>query len=114
MPGQPTLPTDNNGNPVQAGRTVSTVDESATPKASPITVSGSILELVAPSDARAITISVSVDSGPLRISEDSGMTSYYVIPNGGVETIGVDPGEMIYVLKDDTADSTVSFMYATL
>ena len=88
------LPKDQNGISVQIGSTFSCSDASATPKTSPLTLTGTIVALVAPDNAVELILNPAAD---LNISTDSLVGSYDVVAAGTKESVPCGRQDVIYV-----------------
>jgi len=113
MPGSAAnLKKDKDNNLLHIARGMKTADISGSPKLSPFTVGASIEEFVFPTDCVEMII-VNTDED-LRVSQDSTMTSYIVVPalTGWVNQAS-DRGN-IYMQRDGASSCVVSFMYSAL
>lgn len=101
------LKRDQNQVPVQIGTSFATVDSSDTPKASPLSFSSSIIEIVIPDRAVEFIINPSEN---MRISEDPTMTSYDVIAADTKEAIECSIMQKVYIVRD-SVDGTLNFRF---
>ncbi len=98
---------DENGEKVQIGSVMTTLDSSGTPKASPLAYSSTEIVITIPD--RAVEM-VLAPSTALRVSEVTGMANYYVIPANAAEVIACARMATLYI-KRDSADGTLNFRF---
>ena len=94
------------------GSGIQTVDATATPVASPMSMSGTtVYTLNVPSNAASIIVHCTAASAGIRVSEDSTVTSYTVISNSdGPCQFDVSRQSKIY-FKIDTGTPTLAFHF---
>lgn len=95
------------GGVLQCPTKFSTVDNSGTPKNSPLAYSSSVITLTPPDDAVQLILTPSTN---LQVSELIGMGSYYVITAGATHAMPVASMAAVYV-KRDSADGTLNFRF---
>ena len=90
------------------GNKVSTVDGATSPVSSPLAVDTTTIKtLTVPSNAVALVISASV---ALRVSEDSDMSSYFVLPADTPLVLDVANEDYVYV-RGDSASGSCYFIF---
>lgn len=104
------LQKDDNHEAIQAGSGILTVDSSDTQKESPLSYSSTILTISVPENAAEFVVKPSSD---LRVSEQSDMSTYYVVSASTTHAFGVSRTDSLYIVRD-SADGTVNFYFVTV
>lgn len=105
---------DKNNNPIQKGSTFTTADGTGTPQQSPITVSDSEVEVIAPAKAAQIAFRT-VDEN-IWIDSVTGVGSsqgFEVLATDGWILLDIKEGATIFMIRD-SADAEVQFFFNLL
>ncbi|HEX9059102.1 MAG TPA: hypothetical protein VF941_02890 [Clostridia bacterium] len=89
-----------------------TQDATGTPITSPKTVSSSVITLIVPTNAIAIVIICGTNL--VRVSEDSAVANYAVLPSNVPVEFPVTQQNNVYLLRDGASDATVQFFFKCL
>lgn len=110
--GTSTLPQDANGHDIQAPSKFQAQDATATPNKAPLTVAGTEIVLVTPTDA--VTVVFSPVGADLRVATTVNGTAaapYLVIKDGTTKPLPVANMANLYVLRDAAVSVTLHFHY---
>lgn len=88
------------------GNYIQTIDETASPVSSPVTVNTQTT-LTVPVQAAQVTITPVTN--PVRVTEDSQRTAYFTVPAGAVVTL--DCSNMTKLYLETTGSTVVSFYF---
>ena len=106
------LPMDAMNQAVQVPAGFQTMDATGTPQTSPLTVSNIKITIVVPDGAAELVI-VYTDIS-IRVSEDTTMAQYFVLPAGFSAVIPVANLDNVFLIRDGANDATVQFFFNLL
>ena len=98
---------DQNRSVISSGTGIKTFDVSSPVNNSPLSYTNTVTTISVPTNAVEIVLRPSTD---LRVSEDSTMTTYYVIPANQTEAIGLSRSDVLYITRD-SANGTLNFRF---
>lgn len=109
----PDLNTDNNNRVLHVARHIRTQDGNVgSPKESPLLISSTITEIQFPLEA--VELVILDTSADLRMSEDSAMGRYAVIPANTGLALQCSDGSSLYFVRNGGIDATVQFYFHAL
>ena len=103
---------DESSQSAKLGNQIVTADITASPKTSPLTVSNAAITLAVPTNAISVTFFST--SNDVRVSDVSGVSTYFVLKASVLVTIPCAKMSSIYVLRDGGSDATLQFFFTTL
>jgi len=101
------LPKDGSARVMQVATGIETSDATATPQTSPLTYTTSTTTITIPADCAELNLKPST---ALKVSEDSTMTTYFVIDADSWHTIPVGRTDYLYI-AGETAGGTLNFYF---
>lgn len=96
------LPKDDNNYTLPSGTGFVTIDDSASPKSSPLTIDTNVTTLTAPSNSPEVVLSANI---AIRVSEQASMTHYTYMAAGVTRVFPISRQTNIYVSGDTTTGS---------
>lgn len=101
---------DDNRVPIMTGSGILTADATSSPQNSPLAITTGVTTIVVPPNAVEMVV---IPSVAMRISEDAGMSTYFVLPASASWGIPLGNTDQIY-LRSDSGSGTLQFCFITV